>query len=75
MRACTYGHGVDARMSHDAEERGSPHVCRQRDPITNLGRKLIKFLGTVAAEGRARTSGFARLAWVREPLTPRMTEL
>ena len=31
-------------------------------PITNLGRKLIKFRGTVAAEGRARTSGFARQA-------------
>ena len=42
--------------------------------ITNLGRKLVKFRGTVAAEGRARTSGFAWQAWVREPLTPRMTE-
>ena len=31
-------------------------------PITNLGRKLIKFRGTLAAEGRARTSGFARQA-------------
>ena len=37
-------------------------------PITNLCRKLIKFRGTVAAEGRAKTSGFARQAWVREPL-------
>ena len=43
-------------------------------PITNLGRKLIKFRGTVAAEGRALTSVFALQALVREPLTPRMTE-
>ena len=43
-------------------------------PITNLGRKLIKVRGTVVVEGRARTSGFARQAEVREPLTPRMTE-
>ena len=28
-------------------------------PITNLGSKLIKFRGTVVAEGRTRTSGFA----------------
>ena len=49
-------------------------MCRQRDPITNLGRKLIKFRGAIAGEGRTRTPGFAWQAQVREPLTPRMTE-
>ena len=41
---------------HDAEEGESPHVCHQRDPIKNLGRKLIQFRGIVG-EGRTRTSG------------------
>ena len=40
---------------HDAEEGGSPHVCHQRDPIKNLGPKLIQFRGIVG-EGRTRTS-------------------